>query len=156
MRLHFSLTLSPQSFRIKGLLALLIVVGIFMLPHFFASSLDEKRAIEEIRQYLKRQHANDLLEEVKASGKESPDLPMAQRWEEQSTRSGAIEFSSVEINRFVIVPPFTSFRMFVVKAVMRFEEEPEETRYFTLSSRSKLFDVFWVSELSWIFWLFSV
>lgn len=156
MRLHFSLTLSPHGIRFKGLLALIVMMGIFTLPHLFASTLDEEKAVKEIRRYIQQQHANQLLEEVEASGRESPDFPIAQRWEEQSTRTKQTEFLSVDINHFVFVPPFTSSRMFVVKAVIRFEEEPEETRYFTLSTRSRFFEVFWVSEHSWIFWLFSV
>lgn len=157
MPLHFNLDLkfNRKTLTITGIAGVIILLGICALPQLLAASLDEDRAKKEVHAYLKRDLSNRLMAELQAGGARMPDRATAQGWEDAYKRLDRTEIVSVKIGRFLFVPPFSSSRMFIVKAEIRSPDQREETRYFSLSARSKFFDVFWVSEQPRWMWTFA-
>jgi hypothetical protein len=155
MPLNFTLKLTRKTIAVSGIGALVIMLALLSLPSFFAISLDPARAEKEIRHYLRMQMASRQMEEMEATGLRSPDAAMAERLQAGFKHIDGLEFVSVEIRHFLFVPPFTSYRMYTVKVVTRDADRHEQTRYFTLSARSKFFDVFWVAEHSRPIWFLS-
>jgi hypothetical protein len=156
MTFHFNIKLNRWTITISGVIGFLLIVGVFSLPSFLAGSLDRERAQQEIRHYLKWQAGNQLMSEMRAAGLRSPNAEQARRWQERSKYIDQLEFVSVEIRRFLFVPPFTSNRLFLVKVVSRDTGQQERTRYFSLSSRNRFFSVFLVTEQSRLMWALSV
>ncbi len=96
------------------------------------------------------------MDELRASGSTLPDAGTARRWKEDLERLDRIDLRSVEVRHFLLVPPFTISRMFVVKAVFQDGNGEKRTRCFSLSAESRFFDFFWVSEqASWV-WLLPI
>jgi hypothetical protein len=131
-------------------------LAIFSLPSFFAASLDSKRAQKEIKHYLKWQLSSHQMASLQTAGVSSPDAETAMRWQEGFEYVDHLEFVSVKVRHFLFVPPFTSSRMFVVKVVLRDTKQQVQTRYFSLSARTKFFDVFWTAEQSRLMWMLSI
>ncbi len=95
------------------------------------------------------------MQKLKAAGQSVPDYSTASKWEKELTDINQMEFVSIEIRHFLIAPPTSSTRIFMVKAVMRDADKNESTRYFSLSARNRFFDFFWVNEHSRWKWLLS-
>jgi hypothetical protein len=146
MTFHFNIKLNRWTITIGGVIGFLLLVGISSLPSFLAGSLDRERAQQEIRHYLKWPAGNQLMSEMRAAGLRSPNAEQAQHWKERAASIDQLEFVSVEIRRFLFVPPCASSRMFLVKVISRDADQQEPTRYFSLSSRNRFFNVFLVAE----------
>ena len=155
MTLRFELRLSRGTIAVSGIAGLVVMLGILSLPSFFAASLDAMRAEHEIRFYLKRQLSSQLMADMQAAGVSAPDAATAARWQAGYERIDRLEFASLKVRRFIFVPPFTSHRLFVVRAVIREGKQGDRARYFSFSARNKFFDVFWVAEQSKLMWLLS-
>jgi len=156
MSIHFSFEIksSRRKIAISGVAGLLILLAFLSLPSLLAQSLDVNRAEQEVRQYLKRQLGDQQMAELRSANLNMPDSAMASRWYDQHKRIENLEFVSVQVGRLPYLP-FSSSRMFVVKAVLRDVDNSEHTRYFSLSARSKLYHVFWVTEQSSLLWLLT-
>lgn len=141
---------------IAGAAGLLAMACLFSLPVLLATPLSRERAEREIRQHLKWQLSLELSAKTKAAGLASPDARLAEDWHAHSRRLDGLEFVRLEIKRFLFVPPFSSSRMYVAKVASRDAERQERTRYFSLSARSRRYDVFWVAEQPWLMWLLSI
>ncbi len=133
-----------------------MLVIIFSLPSFFAASLEPARAEKGIRQHLRQQLSSRYMTDLKAAGLSSPDFETATRWKAGYDDIDRLEFVSVQIKHFMLVPPFTSSRLFVVKAVIRDSQQRQQIRYFSFSARNKFFDFFWVAEQSRFMWILSI
>jgi hypothetical protein len=155
MNLQFKLNFDRKTLTLTGIFGLVLLLGILALPRMFAISLDGERAKQEIRSYLKQVQSYQLLNELQASGARTPDYATAKRWEEAYKRIDQTEIVGVQIGHFLFVPPFSTQRIFIVKAVLRTPDQQEETRYFSLSSRNKYFNVFLVSEQPRWMWTFA-
>lgn len=129
---------------------------IFSLPSFFAASLEPARAEKEIRHYLRSQLSSRFIREIQKAGLSSPDFEMSARLQAGYKYIDQLKFVSVEVDHFLFVPPFTSHRLFVVKAVICDASQREQTRYFSFSARNKFFDFFWVTEQSRFIWMLSI
>jgi hypothetical protein len=139
-----------------GIVLLMVILAILSAPSFLAISLDRERAQQEILHYLKWQAGTQLMAEVRATGLRAPNEEQANRWKERAAAIDHLEFVSVEIRHFLFVPPSASSRMFMVKVVSRDPNQKEQTRYFSLSSRNKFFNVFLVAEQTRLMWLMSI
>ena len=156
MAFRFNLRFNRRTITFGGIGGLILLVGIFSIPSFFAASLTPERAQKEIRQYLKVQLSSRFMREMQTTGLSSPDFQMATRLQAGYEQIDQLKFVSIEVDRFVFVPPFTSHRLFIVKAVTRDVDQQEQTRYFSFSTRNKFFDFFWVTEQSRLMWMLSI
>lgn len=123
---------------IGGLAGLVLFLAIFLAPSFFAATLDEGKAEEEIRAFLKKEAANRHLSVMQAAGMDSPDAALAERMEADLIKIDRIEFISLEVARFIFTPPTTTSRLFIAKAILRDEGQKPTTRYFSLSVQKKI------------------
>jgi hypothetical protein len=150
MRRQLNVKLNRWTIAASGVGGLLLIAGLSIVPSLLAASLDSGQARKEIRQYLKWHLGLQQVAELQESGLALPTAEMAQHWKEQYAAIDRLEFAAVEIRRFP-APPFTTRRTFVAKVVCRDPEGHESTRYFSLSSKGKSFDVFLVAERSqWV------
>ena len=85
------------------------------------------------------------MEQLKAAGLNTPDAKIAKRWQTDLNRIEQMEFISTEIRHFLVAPPTSSTRIFMVKAVIRDTNKNENIRYFSLSARNRFFDFFWLN-----------
>jgi hypothetical protein len=156
MTFRLDFRLDRRTITVTGSGGLLLLFCIFSLPSFFAASLDPQRAEKDIRQHLKWQLSSRYMADLRAAGLGSPDVETATRLKADYEYINRLEFASVQIRHFIFVPPFTSSRLFVVKAVLRDAKHREQIRYFSFSARNKFFDFFWVAEQSRFMWLLSI
>ncbi len=66
-----------------------------------------------------------------------------------------MEFASVEVETFLFYPPFVSGRVYTIKAVIRENNKPDAIRFFSISTRSKIANYYWVDEKSRLMWFYS-
>lgn len=156
MRPRFTILIGRGKIVFMGLGGFILISALLSLPTFFAETLDAERAEEWIRKYLKKEVTNRFTHVLKNDGSNPSDVEAAQRLKDDMDRIDQTVFISVKVNRFLFTPPFTTRRMFVVKAVLRSSEGTEETRFFTLSAENRFFDFFWVNEYSRWMWFFSI
>ncbi|TAN42453.1 MAG: hypothetical protein EPN25_03175 [Nitrospirae bacterium] len=154
IRFRFELNAGRRRFVLFGAGGLLALLAFLSLPSLLAQSLDAGRAKQEVRQYLKRQLGDKQLAELRAAGLVVPDHAMASRWAEQHKRIDNLAFASLKVGRLPYLP-FSSGRVFMVKAVLRDVDNTEQTHFFSLSSRHRLYDFFWVTEQSRLLWLLA-
>jgi hypothetical protein len=141
---------------ISSFISLIILIVIFSLPNLLAASLEPKQAEDWIRIYLKKKVSAEYVEQVKNSGLNLPSTELAERWQNDIKNIEDMDFESLEIRHFLIAPPTSSTRIYVVKAIIMGLNDKKHTRYFSLTARNRYFDFFWVSEHSKWMWLFSI
>lgn len=156
MAFHLRLTLNRKTITLSGVVGLIVLIGFLCLPLLFAPRLSAKRAEVEIRKCLRFQTGQSQMAQLKASGLNVPDANMASRWKADFDRLDRLEFVSLKIKRSLFSSPLSSSRVFVVKVTLREPEETSQTRYFSLSADSKLFDFFWTVERPRWVWFFAV
>lgn len=155
MVLRFNLTITPKGIAITGMGALLLLMALFSLPNLLAESLEPARAEQWIRGYLKKEAGARHREALLAAGGTVPDRPMAEQWQAEYRRIDQTQFLSLEVKHFLVAPPGAISRIFVAKAVMQVPDADPQTRFFSLSAESNLFDFFWVNEQNRLMWAFS-
>jgi hypothetical protein len=156
MRLGSNIILSRRKIIATGIAGLVLLFAVFSLPNLLAASLKPQQAEKWIRHYLKQNAMGKNMQDLKAAGQNSPDLRTASKWEKDLNRIEQMEFISIEIRHFLVAPPTSSTRIYLVKTVIRDSDKNEKTRYFSLSARNRFFDFFWVNEHSKWKWFFSI
>lgn len=156
MKIGTGIVISRKGFIASGIAGLILLFAVFTLPNLLAPSLQPKQAEKWIRQYLKQYAMGKNIEQLKAGGQTSPDLKTSLKWERDLNRIDRMEFISLEIRHFLVAPPTSSTRIFMVKTVIRDSDKNENIRYFSLSARNRFFDFFWVNEHSKWKWFFSI
>ncbi len=115
---------------VSGVSGIILLLGILALPYLLDGSLEPEEAEEGIRLYLLGEVSGQYLAELEDSGGTDPDREIAQRWKERHDQVENMEFVSVEVKRTIIPPHLRRGTDFVVKAVIRDQEQHTETRYF--------------------------
>jgi phage-related protein len=156
MRLGSNIILNRKAVAASGITGLVLLFAIFSLPNLLAASLGPKQAEKWIRQYLKQHTMGSNMEQLKAAGLNTPDEQIAKRWQADLNHIDQMEFISIEIRHFLVAPPTSSTRIFMVKAVIRDSDKNENIRYFSLSASNRFFDFFWVNEHSKWKWFLSI
>ena len=156
MRLGSNIIGNRKKVTAAGIAGLVLLFAIFSLPNLLAPSLEPEQAEKWIRHYLKQHAMGRHMEQLKAAGLNTPNAEIAKLWQADLNRIEQMEFISLEIRHFLISPPTSSTRIFMVKAVIRDLDKNENIRYFSLSARNRFFDFFWVNEHSKWKWFFSI
>lgn len=156
MELRAGLILTPRTVKLVGASALALMAGIFALPFVIAGTLEPEEATREIRLCLARDLMVRHQAELKASGMNTPDRPMAQRWADDFRALANTTVSSVEIRRSLFNLPIESDRIFIVKAVLRDQGGAEQTRYFWLRTGPRFTGVLWTTESSAWAWRLAI
>lgn len=141
---------------ISGVAGLVLLFAMLSLPNLLAPTLDEAEAEKWIRLYLKKEISNRQLVELAKSGLRVPDREAAKQIGEDLRAVDEIEFLSIEVKHFLVALPTDTSRLFTARAVLRGADGQEQTRYFSLSAESRLYDFFWVNEHSRLMWAFSI
>jgi hypothetical protein len=105
---------------------------------------------------MKQKLMSEHMEYLKTAGLRTPNAEVAERWKAQLQQIEQVELISMKIRHFLVAPPFSSTRIFVVKTVIHNTEKQQQPRYFSLSARNRFFNFFWVNEHSKWIWLFSI
>lgn len=155
MGIRLDILLNRKILVFSSLSGLVLFIALFSLPNLFAASLKPEQAERWIRHYLKMKLAQEYVEQVKKSGFNPPDAVLAEQWNKDIRKSENVVFESIEVSHFLIAPPTSSTRIYVVKTVIKGKDEQRKTRYFSLTSKNRFFDFFWVNEHSRWMWLFS-
>ncbi|NIP38271.1 MAG: hypothetical protein GWO07_03610 [Candidatus Dadabacteria bacterium] len=150
-----NIILSRKGIAASGIAGLVLLFAIFSLPNLLAASLSQEQAEKWIRYYLKQHAMGRNMQQLKADGQSSADYKTASKWEKELNRIDRMEFVSIEIRHFLVAPPTSSTRIYMVKAVIRGADKKESTRYFSLSAQNNFFDFFWVNEHSRWKWFLS-
>lgn len=156
MEFRSTLDTKKKRFAYTGLGALFLIIFILFLPSFFVVSLEPEIAKKEIQLYLARVAVSQYMEGRPAAGTTEPDIPALRKMSEEQQKIKQTQFVSVEIKNPFLYPPFISSRVYIVKVVLREGNEPDVTRYFTISTRNKLVNYYWVDEKSEIWWFLSL
>ena len=154
MRFRFEIDAGRRRVAIFGSAGLLALLAILFAPSLLAPSLDAGRARQEVLKYLRQQLGAAQLTELRSSKLAVPDSAMSARWQGQQSQIDGLEFVSVEVGRLPYLP-FSSSRMFMIKAVLKDTDGGQYDRYFSMSARSRLYDFFWVAEQSRLLWLLA-
>lgn len=155
MPLRFTLILHNTKAMARGLGGLVLILVIVWLPTFLVVPMDPETAEREIRLYLKRIAMSEHLDVLKAAGMSTPDELTARRMHADLQGLKRMEFASVEVRTFLFYPPFISGRIYMAKAVIREDNTPNSVRYFSIGTRSKIANYYWVGEKSRLMWLLS-
>ncbi|NIT13696.1 MAG: hypothetical protein GTN99_05480 [Candidatus Dadabacteria bacterium] len=155
MKIGTGIVISRKGIIASGIAGLVVLFTVFSLPNLLAASLSPVQAEKWIRYYLKQYAMGKNMQQLKKSGMSSPDFITASKWEKDLSSINQMEFVSIEISHFLVAPPTSSTRIFMVKAVIRDSDGRESTRYFSLSARNRFYDFFWVNEHSKWKWYLS-
>lgn len=136
MKFRVALSSDRRSLTVRGVPAVILLLGILVLPYLLAGSLEPEEAERRIREYLLREVTRQQMAELESGGTRVPDRETALRWEEQINRVNELEFDAVEVKRAVLVPPLRRRTNFVAKAVFRDENRRVQTRYFWFNGTS--------------------
>lgn len=136
MKFRVALSSGHRSITVRGVPAVILLLGILVLPYLLAGSLEPEEAERRIREYLLREVTWQQMAELESGGASVPDRETALRWEEQVNRVNDLEFVSVEVKRAILVPPLRRRTSFVAKAVFRDENRRVQTRYFWFNGTS--------------------
>lgn len=129
MKNHTTFALDRRTITFRGIPAILLLLGIFILPRLLVGSPEPAEAEERIRQYYLLEVIQQQMAEREAGGAEVLDEETALRWADEIERVDDMRFVSVEVKRAIFVPPFRRRTQFAVKAVIQ-DRGQEETRYF--------------------------
>jgi hypothetical protein len=123
-----------RTITVSGVPAIILLLGILILPYLWDGSLEPEEAEEAIRLYLLSEVTDQYLVEREDSSIGIPNREMGLRYEEEVDRVNNLEFVSVEVRRTIIPPHLRRSMHFVVRAVIRDQKQHTETRYFWLNS----------------------
>ena len=120
-----------RTITVTGVPAIILLLGILVLPYLWDYSLEPEEAQEAIRLYLLGEVTDQYLVEHEDGSIGIPNREMGLRYEEEVDRVNNLEFVSVEVRRTIIPPHLRRGTTFVVKAVIRDpQEQHTKTRYF--------------------------
>lgn len=148
MRIIFNTGQNSSLLIVISLSGLVILLAVFSLPNLLAAPLEPEQAERWIRHYLKKRLSGNYVEQLRSSGMRVPDTGMAEQWENELRDADSIEFESLEIRHFLVAPPTSSTRIYLVKVVIKGSNDERNSRYFSLTAKNRFFNFFWVNEHS--------
>ena len=132
MKFRTKIVLGRRTVAVSGVFAIILFSGWIAIPYlldYSLFSLKPEEAEEGIRLYLLGEVSERYL--VDEDGNMViPSREIALRYAEEVDRVNSLEFVSVEVKRTIIPPHLRRSTHFVVKAVIRDQEQHTETRYF--------------------------
>jgi hypothetical protein len=129
MNFRTRIAFGRRTITVSGVSGIVLLLGILALPYLLDDSLEPEQAEEGIRLYLLSEVTDQYLVDGDG-GTGIPDREMALRYREEIDRVNHLQFVSVEVKRSIIPPHLRRGTDFVVKAVIRDQEQHTETRYF--------------------------
>jgi hypothetical protein len=132
--LRAGLVILPGKVAWTGSAALGLLVGVCVLPYVLTRAPDPSEVEERIRHFMRWQVAQQCVAELTTSGRPTPDLATARRWEQRLEAVDEIEFASVQVRRSLLGPPVRRTHEFVARVVVRDEHE-QRTRFYWLGRR---------------------
>jgi len=132
MKFRTRIVLPRSTITVSGVSAIIVLLGILILPYLWDDSLEPGEAEEAIRLYLLVEAADRYLVEREDGSTGFSNRQMGLRYEEEVDRVNNLEFVSVEVKRTIIPPHLRRSTHFVVKAVIR-DQGQIVTRYFWLN-----------------------
>ena len=130
MKFRTRIVFRRSTITVSGVSAIILLLGIVVLPYLWDGSLEPEEAEEAIRLYLLGEATEQYLVELEDGSTGLPTREMGLRYEEEVDRVNSLEFVSVEVRRTIIPPHLRRGTNFVVKAVIRDQGQHTETRYF--------------------------
>jgi hypothetical protein len=130
MKFRTKIVFRRSTITVSGVSAIVLLLGILVLPYLWDGSLEPEEAEEAIRLYLLGEVAEQYLVEREDGSTGILNREVGLRYEEEVDRVNNLEFVSVEVRRTIIPPHLRRSTHFVVKAVIRDQEQHTETRYF--------------------------
>lgn len=121
-----------------GLVPSLALLGaLVLLPHALSGNLSEERAEKIVGDYHRHRQVRAVAE--RAQGAPPSEYP---RLEKDFTNATKVQFSSVDVRRSLMVPPFSRRTAFIVRTRLR---GATESKYFRVRGSS----VYQTSEIWW-------
>ena len=130
MKFRTRIVFRRSTITVSGVSAIILLLGIVVLPYLWDGSLEPEEAEEAIRLYLLSEVTDQYLVEREDGSRGIASREMGLRYEEEVDRVNSLEFVSVEVRRTIIPPHLRRSTHFVVKAVIRDQGQHTETRYF--------------------------
>lgn len=133
-----------------GIPAVLVLSSLFVLSFMLMNVLEPDDPEHRVRMILMREVSQHHMEELSQTGMKVPDEKMANRWLEEINQTKNLDFVSLSLKNPILDIFTPDSPTFVVRAVIRDNQQQENVRFFWLS---------WAGvdrEISKTAWLFSI
>lgn len=133
-----------------GIPAILILILLIALSFILMNALEPEDAEHRVRMILMREVTQRHMEELRQTSRKIPNEQMAAQWLEEINQTKNLKFLSLSLKNPILDIFTPDSPTFVVRAVIRNENQQDQIRFFWLS---------WAGidrEISKIAWLFSI